>query len=248
MKSALLLTGLIWAAPSGASERSDPKAEKILGEIDATVNQWTDQFFTYEMIDKKPGSTERRLGLELYMKGEKRVTEFTAPADVKGTRILILSPTRMYVYLPAYKKVRRVASHVKAAGFMGTTYASDDLAIDTYVDKYFVTLVAEDDSAWVLDLVRRPKAEVAYPHLRLTASKEKKLPTKVEYFDDDGKHIKTERRGDYRCQGTVCVPFRMQMEDLRSPGHVTQIVSRDWKVNSNIPESVFTRRFLLRGR
>ena len=154
----------------------------------------------------------------------------------------------MYVYLPAYKKIRRVASHVKAAGFMGTTYASDDLAIDTYLDKYHVTMTGEGEASWLLDLSRREGADVAYPRIRMTAEKKRKVPTKLEYFDEDGNHVKTERRGAYTCRGSVCVPFRMQMEDLRSPGHVTHLVSRAWKVDSKIPDRVFTRRYLLRGR
>ena len=64
------------------------------------------------------------------MKGEKRLTEFTDPPEMKGMRILILSPTRMYIYLPAYKKVRRVASHVSAQGLLGPAFASDDLAVE----------------------------------------------------------------------------------------------------------------------
>lgn len=245
MKTAFLFTVGLWmSAPTAPPS----EAERVLGAIDDSINQWTDQFFHYDMIDKKPGRADRRLGLNVYMKGEKRVTEFTAPADVRGTRVLIHSPTRMYVYLPAYKKIRRVASHVKAAGFMGTTYASDDLAIDTYLDKYHVKLEAEDETSWLLDLKRRDGADVAYPRIRLTAEKSRKVPTKLEYFDEDGKHIKTERRGAYECRGKVCVPFRMQMEDLRSPGHVTHLVSREWKVDSKIPDRVFTRRYLLRGR
>ena len=47
-----------------------------------------------------------RLALIVKLKAEKRLTEFTAPADMKGTKVLVLSPTQMYVYLPAFGKVR----------------------------------------------------------------------------------------------------------------------------------------------
>lgn len=34
----------------------------------------------------------------------------------------------MYVYLPAFGKVRRIASHTKDQGFLGLTFSQDDMA------------------------------------------------------------------------------------------------------------------------
>jgi hypothetical protein len=67
----------------------------------------------YEITNKEPGKDEGTLAMTVKLKGEKRYTEFSAPADMRGTKVLILSPTQMYVYLPSYGKVRRIANHTK---------------------------------------------------------------------------------------------------------------------------------------
>ena len=46
------------------------------------------------------------------VKGPKALTDFSAPADLRGTRVLVLGRTQMYIYLPAFRKIRRIASHV----------------------------------------------------------------------------------------------------------------------------------------
>lgn len=225
---------------------ADPVA--TLEGVDESLNRWKDQFFSYEMIDVTPGKGERTLALDVYMKGEKRVTAFTAPADVKNTRVLILSDTQMYVYLPAYKKVRRVASHVTAQGFMGTAYSQDDLAVTTYADKYTPTVVEEKDGNVKLELKVKDGKDVAYPKVHMTVESARKLPVEMTYFDDKGTKLKTEQRTDYKCDGDVCVPFTMKMVDHTSPGHETRLVTKAWKLDSGLKDRIFTRRYLQRGR
>jgi len=40
----------------------------------------------------------------------------------------------LYIYLPAYNKVRRVASHATKGGFLGTTYSNEDISTITFGD------------------------------------------------------------------------------------------------------------------
>lgn len=239
-----LTLSLMFASPAGATP--DPNAE--LATLDEALNRWKDQVFSYEMIDSQPGKSDRTLALDVLMKGEKRVTAFTAPADVKGTRILILSETQMYVYLPAYSKVRRIASHMTAQGFMGTAYSQDDLAITTYADKYEAKTLSEGEKTLKVELLVRAGKEVAYPKIHMTIDTERHLPIELTYFDDKGTKLKTETRTDYKCDGNICVPYTMKMQDHTSPGHETRLVTTKWTLNSDLKDSVFTRRYLQRGR
>lgn len=244
------ITGLFALAASMAAPTAARAAEAqaTLKSVDEAINRWKDQFFAYEMIDTQSGRGERTLGLEVYMKGEQRVTAFTAPADVKGTRVLIKSDTQMYVYLPAYKKVRRIASHVTAQGFMGTAYSQDDLAISTYADKYEAKVVEDKGETVKLELVVKKGKEVAYPKVHMTVELKRRLPTELTYFDDKGTKLKTESRTDYECKGEICVPFTMKMVDHTSPGHETRLVTKEWKLDTGLKDRIFTRRYLQRGR
>lgn len=240
--ASLCLSLTIWT-PAFAAD-----ATTTLKGVDEALNRWKDQFFSYEMIDVQSGRGERKLALDVYMKGEKRVTAFTAPADVKGTRVLIKSDTQMYVYLPAYKKVRRIASHMTAQGFMGTAYSQDDLAVSTYADKYDVTMLEQGEGTAKLELKVKGARDVAYPKIHMTVDTKRMLPTEMTYFDDKGTKLKTEARTDYQCKGNICVPFTMKMTDHTSPGHETRLVTKEWKLDTGLKDRIFSRRYLQRGR
>ena len=229
-----------WAADA-------PDAGTILNKLDDQLNRADDQFFWYDMIDQQPGKNVRTLGLEVYMKGDKRLTAFTAPGDLAGTKVLILSPTQMYVYLPAYKKVRRVASHATEQGFMGTTYTQDLLAVERYGEHYTPKLVEQTESEYVLELVQKPDGDGPYPKIRVFVRKKDFLPTKMAYFNDKGVHAKTEERMDYKCSGEICAPHTMKLTDHLDGDHWTKLVQKEWKPNSGLSDRLFTRRNLARG-
>lgn len=235
---------LLVAAPSYAAI----DATKLLAEVDEALNRWDDQYFEYTMEDTTPGKSDRTLSLNVYMKGEKRVTEFVAPPDVRGMRILILSDTQMYAYLPAFKKVRRIASHATAQGFMGTAYSQDDLAVSKYSPKYTAKLVEEKEGEAKLELNVKSGEEVAYPKIHMTVDLKRKLPVELTYFDDKGTKLKTESRGKYECEGNICVPTAMKMVDHTTPGHSTTLVSKKWKLNKGLKKRIFSRRYIQRGR
>ena len=249
MLFAVLFVGAMLAGPPAASaaDANAPDANAILKGLDDAINGTDDAYFLYEMIDQRPGKDVRTLGLEVYMKGDKRLTAFTAPADLAGTKVLILSPTQMYVYLPAFKKVRRVASHVTEQGFMGTTYSQDLLAITRYEEHYAPKLVQDEDAAWVIELNEKPDGNGPYPKVRVTVQKKDFLPLKMAYFNNKGQHVKTEERLDYECRGKICAPQTMKLTDHTNGDHWTKLVQREWTPNGGLSDRIFTRRNLARG-
>jgi hypothetical protein len=111
--------------------RADAAGDAALAKVDDAMNRAKTHQFEYDVTNQEAGKAETKLAMRVQMKGEKRQTEFLAPADMKGTKVLILSPDQKYVYLPAFGKVRRIASSVGDQGFMGMTFSQDD-----FVTKY----------------------------------------------------------------------------------------------------------------
>src|SRR5690349_12880182 len=140
---------------STSSARADAAGDKVLAAMDEAMNRAKSHYLEYDVTNQEPGKAETKLALIVRMKGEKRLTQFTAPADMKGTKVLVLSSTQMYVYLPAFGKVRRIASGVSDQGFMGMTFSPDDFQTK-FSDLYTATLASEDASVW--RLVATPKA------------------------------------------------------------------------------------------
>lgn len=228
------------AGPAAA----DPAGDKVVAGMDVAMNRAKTLEFEYDVINQEPGKAERKMALAVKLKGEKRLTEFLAPADMKGTKVLILSPTQMYVYLPAFKKVRRIASSVSDQGFMGLTFTQDELSTTRYGGSYDATIASETPSEW--KVVATPKAGQTTPYgkLEFTVVKQNNLPTEIKYFNTAGTHIKTETRSNYKCEGTVCNPGELKMVDHSKGGHWTKLVQKSSKVNGEISDDVFSKRNL----
>lgn len=229
---------------SGAS-LADVAGDTALAKMDEAMNRAQTQYFEYDVTNQEPGKAERKLALVVRLKGQKRLAEFTAPADMKGTKVLMLSPTEMYAYLPAFGKVRRIASSTSDQGFMGMSFAPDDFQT-RYGDKYTATIAS--DSGTEMTLVATPKAGQSQPYgkIEFKVAKDRMLPTELKYFNASGQHIKTETRRIITCQGKICTATEQKMVAHARGGAWTQMARRTWKVNEPMSDELFTKRALER--
>jgi hypothetical protein len=87
-------------------------------------------------ITEKNGS-ERKRTVQMISKTsndgtEKRLIRFLEPAEVKGTSILIYDYSsksdEMWIWLPALKKTRRLASSDKGKSFMSSEFSNSDMS------------------------------------------------------------------------------------------------------------------------
>ncbi len=245
----LCTSALVWLAPAEA--QADEAGAAIMAELDSYLTEAKDQYFVFDMITKEPGKTERVMKFRVTIKGTRfRRVEFFAPADVRGMRFLVRSLTQMYVYLPAYRRVRRIASHVRAQGFMGSTYSFDEMSIVTYGDVFACDLASQTDSLWTLKCQRRPGQDFNYSQMEIDIRKDIHRPAELRFLSDKGALLKTETRTDYSCQEGkhVCNPKTMKIVDHARAGVSTALVCKEWKLNQGINDRYFTVRALQRGK
>lgn len=86
-------------------------------------------------ITEKNGSVRNRTILmysKTYGDTEKRFIEFLAPADIRGTSMLIFdnrnTSDEMWIYLPALKRTRRISSSEKGKSFMSSEFSNADMS------------------------------------------------------------------------------------------------------------------------
>ena len=91
--------------------------------------------------------------LEVIDDGDKGLTIFDRPLDVKGTAFLSFSHPLgnddQWLYLPALKRVKRISSKNKSGPFMGSEFAYEDLSsfeIEKYSYKYLADESCGDKS------------------------------------------------------------------------------------------------------
>lgn len=242
---AALCAALLAAAPAALA---DEAGDAVIAQMDEALNKPSDLYMKYDVVHQEPGANEpRRMEFTVKVKGEKNLTEFLAPADQKGTRVLVLSRTQMYIWLPQFNKIRRVASHSTEQGFMGTTFEFDDMSTPYYGKLYEGTIVDENDATWVVEATARPDADVTYKKLHITVDKQIKLPLKIEYYNDAGALARTNTREDYNCDEGVCIFSRMRMTDHTRNDVWTELQTVEWKHDQGLPDSEFTVRALQSG-
>ncbi len=229
------------------SAHADKKGQALLQALDKKATAAKDQYFTYDMVIAEPGKSERKMEMEVWIKGHQRLVHFTAPGDVKGMKVLIRSRSQMYVYLKAFRKIRRITSHMKKQSIFGSDYNYDDQSTVTYADIFDGQFLKETKTANVVRAKARSGSDTPYGFIDLYLRKSDNLPMKLLYYNDAGKHIKTETRREYLCKKGVCNGRVMRMPDHTRNGHYTEIIRKKWKVNTGVSDRKFSRRALQRS-
>lgn len=221
---------------------ADDAGDSALASVDAAMNKATSHYFEYEASTTEAGKSDKKAGLNVYIKGERRLTEFTAPADMKGTKVLSLSPTEMYVYLPSFGKVRRIASHTSDQAAFGMAFSQSELTVQKYGGQYQAS-----QSGDTLTLTPKPGQTPPYAKIEMTIIKDKNLPSELKYYDTAGKLLKTESRSGYTCgdgdKANICTPGTLKMVD-HTKSLTTTMTRKKWKVNGAISDDTFSKRNL----
>ena len=147
---------LLLSLPSPAG--ADTAGDGVLSQMDAALTRAKTLQLDYEIVNVEAGKAERTLAMRTQVKGEKRMTEFLSPADMKGTKVLVLSPTQTYVFLPAFGKVRRVASSTRGEGFLVLTFGTDDFVTTRFGGSYAVYEPGQVTAHW--QVLREPWGRV----------------------------------------------------------------------------------------
>jgi hypothetical protein len=250
--SSLVLPLMALAFPA-ASLAATPAAD-IMSKMETVMSSYEDQTIVFEIQNLKPGKkTPETMRFRTLVAGPKSFTEFLAPGDLKGTRVLATSPTQMWVYLPEYGRVRRVASHSLEQGFMGTTLTQQDMAPPAYGAMFDVTLSSEkpeDDTHFYLEFVAKDGIDVAYKKMHMVVDRSKHVPVKIQYFNDKNEVVRTETREDYTCDhgsASYCMFGVMKMTDHTRGDAWTELRPVSIEINTGLDESLFTPRYLQTG-
>ncbi|MBC77798.1 MAG: hypothetical protein CME64_17465 [Halobacteriovoraceae bacterium] len=149
---------------------------------------------TMVLVDAQGNKVERSLTtqtLEGKEEGDKSILEFKTPLDVKGVKLLTWTikdaPNKQWLYMPRFKRVKKINSRNQSGSFMGSEFSYEDIA-GRQIDKYTYKLIQEDENTWTIEST--PKSKSGYSKLVSIFSKAKMNPTKTTYFDRRGNPLK----------------------------------------------------------
>jgi len=233
-------------APAKKASKVVPKAQwmKIITKLDKTEAQAKD--FKGELVlvlINKAGKKRQRRAIFFQKGTTKRLMQFKYPASFAGLTVLIRGAS-MHLYLPQFRKVKKIAAHVKNQPFMGTDLSFDDMGALSYRPYYRVVKVIKLDKGYRLTL--KPKPGVSKPYSKLVIRvRPDGFLKKVAFFNKAGKKIKTMKRSNFKKIGKWTFPCLVEVHDLLS-NHRTQVIMRKIQIATGISNRIFKKRYLKR--
>jgi len=235
---------LIGAVAPALAQNTDLTAAQILDKMDDVINAPKDQSYTVHLILIDKDGSQKTREMEMLQQGrDKRLVRFTAPADQRGIAFLSLPGDLQYLYLPAFNRVRRIATSVKNTNFAGTDFTYDDLEAAKWSDKWVASIKSRDEGTIVLELTPKPGRSSDYSKQLVTAQSGNFFPIRVEYYDKSGSLAKVLTREDLKQVQGYWVAMTTTMEDLKKQ-HKSQMLTSDLKLDSGIGDDKFTERYL----
>ena len=193
------------------------------------------------IITDKNGKQKIREAIIMQKGMDKRLFRFTAPASQSGISTLSLPNDIMYLYLPAFKKVRRISSSVKSQKFAGTDFSYDDMESKLYSEKYTPKLLRTESDAYILELIPISKKS-QYSKLVVKIHKTNFYPENIDYFDKAGKKIKN-ATFKFKKIGKYWSSNEIVMTDLKKK-HKTKMIKTDVQFDIGLSDDEFTVRKL----
>jgi len=257
----VLLGSLALPALASAPEAGSPEARglAIAQEADRRDSGWGDQTAEMKMILRNRQGEEstrelRTKTLEVEGDGDKSLTIFDHPRDVKGTAFLSYShatkPDDQWLYLPALKRVKRIASKNKSGPFMGSEFAYEDLSSQE-VAKYSYRFLREEelDGRPTFVIERYPQYEHSgYTRQVVWIDQEMYQPLKIEFYDRKNSLLKTLTVSGYKQYlGRYWRPDRMDMVNHQT-GKSTTLLWSNYRFRTGLTDRDFDRNALKRAR
>ena len=222
-----------------------------------TGYQDTTAQLTMELRNKQGDTSIREVrvsNLEVKDDGDKGLSVFDEPADVKGTAFLTYShatvPDEQWLYLPALKRVKRITSKNKSGPFMGSEFAYEDISsqeVEKYTYKYIKDESINGIDCFVIE--RYP----AYEHSGYTRqvawiNKQEYRPERIVFYDRKNSLLKTLEYSEYnQYLEQFWRANKMYMENHQT-GKTTLLTWKDYKFKNGLDDKDFTQNSLKRAR
>lgn len=250
--SALLSTNVLAQTP-------EQRGLEIATAADTADNGWGDMSAEMVMtLRNRSGDTSQRnirnRQLEVVDDGDKSLSIFDSPSDVKGTAFLshthVERADDQWLYLPALARSKRITSNNKSGPFMGSEFAYEDITsqeLGKYTYKWLRDEPYEGRDTHVIERIPTYKHS-GYTKQISWIDKEMLQALKVDFYDRKGALLKTLTSHGYKQYlGQYWRPERMEMVN-HITGKSTTLEWRNYQFANGFGERDFDKNALKRIR
>lgn len=251
-RNPVLVSLLVLALTPLALGQKYSSGEEVMDAVEAQQSPSTIVATMTMTITSRSGqSLTREMRIWSAEEGTKQLIKFTAPADIRGSGFLSIETasgaSESMIYLPALDRVRRIAGGQQQEAFFGSDFSYEDVTAlggDFGEDYAFELLETREGPLYVVEATPKEGADTPYDRLVLEVTEETLVPTRVEFYRN-AELFKVMTLSETSEVAGYTLPSQIRMETVAS-GSFTTIEQSDWTVDEEIPDDVFSERFLRR--
>ena len=206
---------------------------------------------TMVLTNKKGKTRTAKIFSKSIDNNKKQIMWFLSPKDDKGVAFLKIEhddkDDEMRMWLPAFKKIRRISSKKKGDSFMGSDMSYEDMSSREINENTFTRLddeFVEGVDCYVIEAVPDRELKSSYSKHKTWVDKKLNMAVKEESYDRLGnlkkiKSFKNALVGKYRVMAGIFV------KDVQN-NHTTNITFDDLKLDTGIKANLFHEKNLKR--
>ena len=251
--TSIIAGSLLLSASTVFAQTAEEQGLAISQESITRDNGWVDMLASMNMVLRNKQGQEsireiRMKTLEVEGDGDKSLSIFDKPRDVKGTAFLSFSHNvgadDQWLYLPALKRVKRIASRNKSGPFMGSEFSFE---IEKYNYKFIEEQACDIGTCFVVEQYPNDKNS-GYTKRIVWIDKAEYRMLKTEFYDRKGSLLKTLTSHDFnQYNGKFWRPSLMKMVNHQSKKS-TDLMWSNYKFGNGLSESDFNKNTLKRAR
>ena len=203
------------------------------------------------LINKKGKTRSSSLRSITKDDGAKQIIWFLSPAADKGVAFLKIEhddrDDEMRIWLPAFKKIRRISSKKRSDSFMGSDMSYEDLS-SRQLDEYIFTLIGQEVydsiSCHLLESIPKEHIRSGYNRHITWVDPTWLIPLKEESYDKSGIILK-EKYFTYKKMDTYQILREIQVTNVQK-NHSTHLKFENIELDMGVKDDLFHERHLKR--
>ena len=183
--------------------------------------------------------------------GEKQIIWFLSPADDKGVSFLKIEhddrDDEMRIWLPAFKKIRRISAKKRSDSFMGSDMSYEDLS-SRKLDEFTFSIVGQEIyngiSCHLLESIPNEHIRTEYTRHVTWVDSTLLIPLKEESYDKSGQLLK-EKYFSYTIIKEYQILTKVHVTNIQK-NHSTTLNFDNIELDTGVADDLFHERFLKR--
>lgn len=203
-----------------------------------------------EIVNKKGRKRKSKIKSISKDNNAKQILWFLSPADDKGISYLKIEhenqDDEIRLWLPAFKKIRRISSKKKADSFMGSDLSYEDMTSRQMKDYTFSIIkddIINEKSCYLLE--SKPDGIKSEYSTHLTwVEKNTYLPLKEESYDKNNKLLKL-KTYKYVVMDSLNLVSEIFVENIQKKSN-TKLIFSNLRINTDIKDKLFQEKNMKR--